>query len=367
MKKILILLSALLFLGACSSNKQEETIYRGYSTESGFDTQISLLATVDSQEIFDEYFEITKDEFWKYNQLFDKYNDYEGINNIKTINDNAGVEGVAVDPLIIEMLLLAQEYSEISDGYFDVTMGAVLEIWHDYREEGLLLNANDEPGKIPSMDILEEANQYTGWEFVEIDETNNTVYLTHPRVRLDVGAIAKGYATELVALTLEEEGLKHAVVSGGGNIRSIGSKASGAPWNIGVEKPADVLTNNNIEIFSFTENISIVTSGDYQRYYYAENEQRMSHLINPKTLMPESDFRSVTILTPNSSEADALSTAVYMMSYEEALAFLERYNAAYPDRKIDILWIADDHPDWEQVDGFSLRYTDTLAPYLKKR
>ena len=369
MKKLLLLLSALLFLSACSTKPSEEKIYRGFSTESGFDTEIQLLATVESQEEFDKYFDLTKKEFWKYNQLFDKYNNYKDINNIKTINDMAGIEAVEVDPLIIEMLLLSEEYTEISNGYFDITFGPVLEIWHDYREEGLLLNAQDKPGHLPPMEKLEEAKLYSGWEFLEIDTEKNTVYLTHKNSSLDVGAVAKGFATELVALTLEEEGLKHALVSGGGNIRSIGSKASGEPWNIGVQKPADIVNNDNIEVFSFTENISMVTSGDYQRYYYSEDNERISHLINPKTLMPQTDFRSVTIITPSSTEADALSTAVYMMSYEEALEFVESYNSKYPGRAFEILWIDDaaDRPDWEQVEDFSLKYTDGLKELLKSK
>lgn len=366
MKKLMIILiSLLVILGGCSSNKPEDKIYTGRSTESGFDTTITFLASTATEKEFEKYFEVVKSEYVRYNALFDKYNDYEGVNNIKTINDNAGIKPIEVDPLIIEMLLKAKEYTEISDGYFDVTFGAVLEIWHDYREEGIELNADGLPGKVPSMDILEDAAQYTGWQFVDIDETNNTVYINHERAKLDVGAIAKGYATELVALTLEEQGLKNAVVSGGGNIRSIGSKLSGAPWRIGVEKPADILTNDNIEIFSFTENISMVTSGDYQRYYLGENKERLSHLINPKTLMPDAHYRSVTIVTPSSTEADALSTAVYMMTYDEAMDFVKRYNELYPDRAFDILWIGEDIEGWDVVDGFSLKYTDNLKTYLK--
>lgn len=367
MKKLIILVSALMILSGCTSQPKKDTVYSGRSTESGFDTTITFLATTETEKEFNNYFEMVKKEFSYYNQLFDKYNDYEGINNIKTINDNAGIAPVEVDPLIIEMLLLSKEYTEISNGYFDITFGAVLEIWHDYREEGIKLNGEGKPGKTPSMEELEEAKKYTGWSFVEIDESNNTVYLNHERAALDVGAIAKGYATELVALTLEAEGLKHALVSGGGNIRSIGSKLNGEPWRIGVEKPADILTQDNIEVFNFTENISMVTSGDYQRYYTNENGERISHLINPHTLMPDAYFRSVTIVTPNSSEADALSTALYMMSYEEAMDFLERYNTTYPDRSIDVLWIGEGIEDWQQVDGFSLHYTDNLKDRINKK
>ena len=358
MKKILILIALLLLVGC--SEKKEDVLYKESTTESGFDTKIDLIASVESQSEFDTYFKIVKEEFWRYHQMFDKYNDYDGINNIKTINDNAGIKPIVVDPITIEMLLLAKEYTELSDGYFDITFGSVLEIWHDYREEGELLNADGKPGRGPDMAVLEEAKQYTGWQLEEIDETNNTVYLTNPRTKLDVGAIAKGYATELVALTLEEQGLKHAIVSGGGNIRTIGTKLSGTPWSIGVEEPSDFPMGSSVDVFTFPSDMSVVTSGDYQRYYLVENEKRMSHLINPHTLMPEDIFKSVTIFTPNSSQADALSTAVYMMTYEEALEFKDRYNEQYPDQAFEILWISDTETEWTESKGYYIKMTPDL-------
>lgn len=363
MKKILLIL--VLILAGCSSNTEPEKVYKDSTTESGFDTKIDFYATVDSQKEFDAYFTTVKQEYWKYHQFFDKYNDYEGINNIKTINDQAGIAPVVVDPIIIEMLMLAKHYTEISDGYFDITFGAVLEIWHDYREAGEALNAEGKDGELPPMALLEEADQYTGWQYLEVDETNNTVYLNHTRAKLDVGAIAKGFATELVARTLEEQGLKHAIVSGGGNVRTIGTKASGTPWAIGVEEPSDFPLGSSLDVFSFPDSMSIVTSGDYQRFYTVKDDKRMSHLINPHTLMPQDIFRSVTILTPNSSEADALSTAVYMMPYEEALAFKERYNAAYPDQAFEIFWISATEKDWTESKGYYINMTPDLHQYSK--
>ena len=217
------------------------------------------------------------------------------------------------------------------------------------------------------MEILEEANQFTGWKFVEIDTTNNTVYLTHPRTKLDVGAIAKGYATELVALTLEEEGLKHAMVSGGGNIRTIGTKKSGTPWAVGVEEPSDFPLGSSLDVFTFDHSMSIVTSGDYQRYYTVENDERMSHLINPHTLMPQELFRSVTIFTPNSSHADALSTAVYMMTQEEALTFKTKFEDKYPDETFGIFWVSETETTWNQVKDFYVDMTPDLVPHSRNK
>ena len=364
MKKILIVL--LLTLTACTSTPTpKDVVKKANSSESGFDTVIQFLSTETSQKKFDKQFEIVKDEFKHYNQYFDKYNDYEGINNIKTINDQAGIAPVKVDPMIIEMLEMAKSYTEITKGYFDVSFGAVLQVWHDYRDEGESLNAQGKPGRTPDMAILKEAEQYTGWQFVEINKEESTVYLNHKRAKLDVGAIAKGLATEWVALTLEEQGEAHAVISGGGNIRTIGNKGSGASWSIGVQEPKEIIFPSDLVAFQFPDSISIVTSGDYQRNYLAEDGIKHSHLINPKTLMPKSDFRSVTIFTPHSGEADILSTALYMMTYEEGTAFQKEYNEKYPERAFEVFWVSETETTWEESKGFHINMTEGLRSKAK--
>lgn len=368
MKKILIICLTLVLLTGCTTGaKDTYTKYESRSSEVGFDTLVTFLAYTKTEKEFDTYFETVKQEFIHYNSLFDRYNDYEGINNIKTINDQAGIAPVKVDPEIIEMIEIAKEYSELSNGYFDITLGAVLDIWHEYREEGIVLNSEDEYGRVPTMDMLKEAEQYTGWQFVEIDKEASTVYLNHTRAKLDVGAIAKGYATEKVALRLEKDGVEYAVVSGGGNVRTINTKADGTPWAIGVEKPSLIVKGESLDIFSIPTSTSIVTSGDYQRYYIGPDDVRYSHLIDPHTLMPATNFQSVTIITPDSGAADALSTAVYMMSYDEAQEFIKKFNDAHPDQKIDAVWVleGDEPNDWQHVDGFSLTMTETLKQYSK--
>lgn len=368
MKKLLLLcLSFVLLTGCTTGEANTYTKHESLSSELGFDTVVTFLAYTKTEKEFDAYFDTVKQQFIHYNQLFDRYNDYEGVNNIKTINDQAGIAPVKVDAEIIEMIEISKEYSELTNGYFDITLGAVLDIWHDYREEGIALNSENKPGNVPSMEMLEEAKQYTGWQFVEIDKQASTVYLNHERAKLDVGAIAKGYATEKVALKLEEEGAEYAVVSGGGNVRTINTKADGTPWAIGVEKPSLVVKGESLDIFSVPRTISIVTSGDYQRYYIGPDDVRYSHLIDPNTLMPANEFQSVTIVTPNSGAADALSTAVYMMTYEEAQAFITRFNEKYPDETIDAVWIleGDEPKEWEHIDGFSITMTENLKQYSK--
>ena len=364
MKKILTFIAVLLILTSCSMNNSSQ--YQRYfdtSINSGFDTQMELLAFTESEKEFKHYFEMMKETFWSYHILFDKYNNYENVNNIKTINDQAGIAPVKVDSIIIDLLLESKKYSEISD-YFDITYGAVYRVWHDYREEGQDLNSEGKPGRVPSQKELEDKVNLTGWDKVEIDSQNNTVYLKLKGMELDVGAIAKGYATEMVALKLEKEGLKHAIVSGGGNIRTINTKPDDVPWVIGISEPNLSLDAPTVDSFEFKESMSVVTSGDYQRAYYGPNEVMYSHLINPKTLVPETYFRSVSIITKNSTMADALSTSLFMMTFDEAQEFISTFNAKYPDDKIEVVWIEDENPDWYQG-TYDYMITDGLKDISK--
>ncbi len=202
-KKIISIITLLLLLSGCKSNKL--TLYRDVSFDVGFNTPFTLMLYTKDQQEFDEYFEIMKDEVRYMNSLFDIYNDYEGVNNIKTINDNANIKPVKVDPLIIDLLILSKQLSSETDYLFDPTMGAVLKIWHDAREAGMALNRENKYGKSPEYEILVSASEYVGWKYIEIDEANQTVFINNENAALDVGAIAKGYAVERVAQILEEK------------------------------------------------------------------------------------------------------------------------------------------------------------------
>lgn len=357
MKKLtsLILLFTLLFSGCQPTETLEQ--YKN-STLSGFDTVFTLLGFAHSQEEFDSYFTSMQDLILYYHQLFDKYNNYEGINNIKTINDNAGIEPVQVDPVIIELLLLSKEWYEKTDGYLDITIGSVLTVWHNYRDIGEALNQDGEYGPIPTMEELKEAAQYTGWEYVEINEENSTVFITNPKVSIDVGAVAKGFAVEKIAVALEEQGLEYGVINGGGNVRTINSKPNNESWNIGITEP-DALFETNIDVIRLFTTNSVVTSGDYQRYYIAVNGERMHHIINPFTLMPTQTIRAVSVITEDSGIADALSTYFSIATYEEGVAMVKRLQI---EMDIEVVWLMD-QPQEEQ-EGILFFYLDGFYVYM---
>jgi len=313
-------------LTACGTTKKER--YEATFLQL-FDTVTTIVGYTKNKEEFTEYAQVIYDNLKEYHELYDIYNNYEGINNIKTINDNAGVKPVKVDQRIIDLLTFSKEAYLLTAGKVNVAFGAVLSIWHDYRTEGI-----DDPdnAKLPPMELLQEKEKHTDINKLIINEEESTVYLEDSQMRLDVGAIAKGYSTEKVANIALQNGFTSGTLSVGGNVRALGAKAdSGNAWNIGIQNPNLESEETNLYILSLTD-LSLVTSGVYERYYTVDNKQ-YHHIIDPKTLMPSEYFTSVSIVCKDSGMADALSTSVFNMSYEQGLKLIE----SLPDT--EALWV----------------------------
>ena len=257
---------ALLVLSGCSS-----TIVMGQPSEAAepeltryqatfldlFDTLTTIVGYAESEEAFTETAPGIQNSLREYHELYDIYDDYEGINNIKTINDAAGGETVEVDGRIIDLLLYCKEMYEKTGGQLDAAMGSVLSLWHDAREAGL---DDPENAALPDTAALEAAAEHCNLDSVIIDAEASTVQITGPETQLDVGAVAKGYATEQVCKDLPSGYL----VSVGGNVRATGPKPDGSAWIVGVQDP-----DGGAEDYLLRLNVSegsIVTSGDYQRY-----------------------------------------------------------------------------------------------------
>jgi len=327
MKKVLAIfltICLVLALTGCGQNtSKEKTRYQAEFLDL-FDTMTQIVGYSDDKDLFSEQVTFVYDNLKVMHQLYDIYNDYEGVNNIKTINDNAGKAPVKVDQKVIDLLKFSKEIYGISGGSVNVAFGSVLKIWHDYRDAG---TANPDRAALPPMNLLEEANKHIDISNVIINEKDSTVYLKDPDMRLDVGAIAKGYATERVARMLEEKwpGIS-ILLSVGGNVKAIGMKETGTetiPWNVGITDPNDeaaMLMTLNVS------DDSMVTSGDYQRYYVVDGKN-YHHIIDPETLYPAAHCRAVTIVVPDSGLADGLSTAAFILPLEKAKALVQSQGA----------------------------------------
>ncbi len=291
-----------------------------------FDTVTTVVGYAESEEAFSAEINEFHDMLEEYHQLYDIYSEYEGINNIKTINDNAGGEPVEVDQRIIDLLLFAQDMYARTGGKTNVMMGSALRLWHDAREYGI---NNPEDSYLPDEAELEAANEHTSIEALVIDDEANTVQITDPLASLDVGAVAKGYAVQRVC----DEMPSGLLVSVGGNVCATGPRPTdGSDWIVGVQDP-----DGGVNDYLLTVNLgtgSIVSSGDYQRYYTVDGV-RYSHIIDPATLFPPTYWRAVSIVCDDSGEGDALSTALFCMTQEEGQAVLDEFGAK-------AVWIAQD-------------------------
>ena len=283
-----------------------------------FDTVTTITGYAESREAFDEVANAVLAELGEYHRLFTIYHRFEGMENLCTVNElvNGTHRTVTVDRRIVDMLLYAKEMHDRTNGRVNIAMGSVLSIWHDYRTEGMHDPAS---AQLPPMDALEEAAGHTDIRNLVIDEVACTVTLTDPAMTLDVGAIAKGYAVEMAAKTLEEKGISGYVINVGGNVRTVGGKADGTGWVVGIENPRDEGADY-LDYLSLSGQ-SLVTSGSYQRYYLV-NRKSYHHIIHPDTLMPAEGYLSVSVVTPSSADGDALSTALFCMTVEEGMALV---------------------------------------------
>jgi len=250
---------------------------------------------------------------------FDIYHSYqeEEIENLKTINDQAGKQPVKVDSRILDVLEFAVGAEKITNGTCNIAFGSVLSLWHTCREHAL----NGETVVLPSKKALSKAARYTDISNLIIDREKGTVFLKEPEMSLDVGAVAKGYAADALAKRARELGMDSVLIVLGGNVQTVGRKldqGDGSAWTVGIQDPNDP---DNYLYKAFIEGKSLVTSGDYQRYFELDGK-RYSHIIDPDTQYPAEKYRSVTVYTESSALADALSTALFIADVDEGKKIL---------------------------------------------
>ncbi len=349
MKKIIVfilLLSVLLQAAMLSSCNGKSERFTTHSFDY-FDTVTTIIGYAKDQTEFDKISGEILEELGEYHKLFDIYKRYEGLENLCTINELVDDEHrtVKVDKKIIDMLLYAKEMHTLTGGKVNVAMGSVLSIWHDYRQAG-----EDDPfnAELPPIDKLTAAAEHTDINDMMIDEANSTVTLKDPKMKLDVGAIAKGYAVEMIAKTLYEKGISGYILNVGGNVRTIGGKNDGKPWTAGIQNPDT--DGEGYLCYIALEDKSLVTSGSYQRYYIVDGKE-YHHIIDQSTLMPAQGYTSVSIICESSAMADALSTALFCMELSEGQALIGSLNG------VEAMWVTADGQQYTSS-GFEIYKTE---------
>lgn len=280
-----------------------------------FDTVTQVIVYETDEAAAEVQVRAIHDELLIYHQLFDIYNAYEGVNNLYTVNAQAGIAPVKVDGRVLDFIDYAKRMYTESGGKVNIAMGSVLSIWHAYREAGI---EDPEHAALPPMDALREAARHMDIEQIVVDRDAGTVYLADADMRLDVGAIGKGYAGQRVVEMMRARGTTSMLLSLGGNVCGIGRRADGKDWKVGIQDP----DMEHYLCYVSVNDQCLVTSGTYQRYYTVEGK-RYHHIIDPETLMPAAYFDSVSVLCDDSALADALSTTLSILPLDEGTALVE--------------------------------------------
>ena len=319
MKRLLWLIGVLLLLSGCGTGMQRyEATYWDV-----FDTVTTVSGYAAGQAEFDAAAREIHDALLEYHRLYNIYESYDGLRNLKTVNDQAGIGPVPVDERILSLLQFAQTAWTETGSRVNAAMGSVLALWHDAREQAL---EDPDRAALPDRSALEEAALHTDLSALELDLEAGTAFLTDPDMALDVGALAKGYAVEQVAAAAPD----HFLISVGGNVCATGPKPDGTPWTVAVENP----DGGDFLKLLYAEDRSVVTSGDYQRYFELDGA-RYHHIIDPDTLEPAAYWRSVTVVAESSAAADCLSTALFTLPQAEGQRLLDQWGA-------EALWIGRD-------------------------
>jgi len=302
---ILILILMMLFQTACASSagKKEPELTKSVLS---MDTlaQISVYEKVD-EKVVDEAFAYML-------QLEENLSRYAPNGDIARINSAAGVAYVKVDEETLELIEKCVDYSEQTEGAFDISLGALIDLW------GIATGENH----IASQEEIDEALRHTGYKNIFIDKENSAVMLAKKGVILDLGAVGKGYISEKVREFLVEKGVKSAIINFGGNVVLIGTNKGKQPFRIGIQDPF----GQRGEYFAVVSGskTALVSSGSYERYFLGPDGVRYHHIMNPAEGRPaQNGLCQVSIVCDDATLADILSTAVFVMGEEKGLAYLQ--------------------------------------------
>lgn len=322
----------LVLLTACSASGRTKFTHEFFGT---FDTVIQIVGYAQKDATFGEMAQMAQQRFEQLHRLYDRYHAYEGVANVKTINDQAGLSPVMVDPELAELIAFSLMWQDRTEAAVNIAMGPVLELWHDARAEG-----TDNPGnaRLPDMEALREAAKLTDATRIELNPANRTVFLRQAGMSLDLGAVAKGYACGVVAEELKAAGYSDFLISGGGNIVAVGAPRDGTrtKWGIAIQNPDSnpLLPDENPLDVAYVNDTAIVTSGDNQRTYVVDGKA-YHHLIDPVTLMPATHYRAVTVMAADSGAADFLSSTLFLLPPEKSRAVAR-------DTGCEVLWVLPD-------------------------
>ena len=313
MKKIfysLMLLIVLVLMTGCKVNSYS---YDMFYMDTRIQVKLYDITKDESEKVFKEIDNI----YSEYHKLTDRYNEYEGIINVYKLNKLKINEETEIDSKLSDLIKYGLDAYDMTDGYINIAIGNVIDIWKNYREEGK---------EIPKLFNLMDENITIKYVSLSGNKYKRTGDIT-----IDLGSYAKGYVTELVGKYLESNGYSKYLINAGGNVKVGKSYKKSEKFLVGLEEP---FNTSNVYKTLELENKSVVTSGSYQRYYEVDGKV-YCHIINPKTLMPDNYTKSVSVITSDSGYADILSTYLFMLPIEDGINYVNSLD------DVEAIWYSD--------------------------
>lgn len=267
------------------------------------------ITVVDTNEtVAKEHLEAAVLEIQRIENLLTTFREESQTNQI---NQNAGMKPVKVDPEVFNLIERSLRISKITDGYFDISYGSIdRKFW----------NFDREMKELPDPEMIKEHLKLVNYHNILLNREDSTVFLKEKGMRIGFGGIGKGYAAEMGKRLLLNRGVKSGVVNASGDLTTWGNQADGKPWTIGIANP-----DNARLPFSYMNiaDMAVATSGNYEKFV-SIGGKKYSHTINPKTGMPVTGIKSVTIICPNAEIADALATPVTIMGIEKGIGMINQ-------------------------------------------
>jgi FAD:protein FMN transferase len=282
------------------------TLYKKVLKLMGNRFEISVVADEElwANECIDEAIE----EIRRIEKLLTTYDESSETN---LINRNAGIEPVKVSKEIFDLIERSKKISHITQGSFDITYGSI---------DKKLWNFDPSMTSLPDPETAKQSVRLINYKNVILDEEKRTVFLKEKGMRIGFGGIGKGYAADMAKILLIQKGIKSGIVNAAGDLTAWGCHPNGKPWTIGIADPQEAQHSfSHLEI----TNTSIATSGNYEKFVMIGGK-KYSHTINPKTGLPVSGIKSVTIISPNAEIADAMATPVMVMGIKTGLDLINQ-------------------------------------------
>ncbi|HVZ98179.1 MAG TPA: FAD:protein FMN transferase [Chitinophagaceae bacterium] len=227
------------------------------------------------------------------------------------INRNAGIRPVQVSSEVLNIIERSLRISSITQGAFDISYGGI---------DKSLWNFDQNMTTLPSRETAKKMVRLINYKNIVLDRQNQTVFLREKGMRIGFGGIGKGYAAEMAKVIMKKHGVKSGIVNASGDLTAWGVQPNGSPWTVGIVHPD--YKNHPFSYFSISD-MAVATSGNYEKYAMIDGK-KYAHTIDPRTGLPVSGIKSVTIISPNAEICDAMATPVMVMGVEKGLHLINQ-------------------------------------------